>query len=179
MVGDGDRGATLELLLAKLLFCGKRKIQILGMSATIPNLQNVATWLGAQTFIEDFRPVPLREYLCIDGKVMDPKMEVVRRVQGKGIDPIVASLCCEVLLLIIVKIFVLSINLLVIGSPNSFNTYFLLNKEAHCIFVFIILFHFYFDSHKQTVAQSLTKLLPPEFLEHKVSFVPVFFSLHC
>lgn len=33
MVGDGDRGAILEMLLTKLVHCGQ-KIQIVGMSAT-------------------------------------------------------------------------------------------------------------------------------------------------
>ena len=98
MVGDGDRGATLELLLAKLLFCGKRKIQILGMSATIPNLESVATWLCAQTYIGDFRPVPLREHLCVDGKVFDTDMREMRKVTaGKGGETVLAALCTEVI----------------------------------------------------------------------------------
>jgi hypothetical protein len=85
MVGDGDRGATLELLLAKLLFCGKRRIQILGMSATIPNLERVASWLCAQTYIGDFRPVPLREHVCVEGGVYDANMQV-RKKRGERVD---------------------------------------------------------------------------------------------
>lgn len=98
MVGDGDRGAILELLLSKIIFCGKRKIQILGMSATIPNLNEIASWLGAQTYIGDFRPVPLREYVVIGGCVHDNKMEVVRKLEvvKKDTDSILAALCCEV-----------------------------------------------------------------------------------
>lgn len=119
MVGDGDRGATLELLLAKLLFCGKRKIQILGMSATIPNLESVATWLGAQTYIGDFRPVPLREHLCVDACVYDANMAMIRKVkaQGKGGETILTALCTEVLPLFLLLILLFSPSLLPFVSP--------------------------------------------------------------
>jgi hypothetical protein len=33
MVGDGERGVILEMLLTKLVFCGAH-IQVIGMSAT-------------------------------------------------------------------------------------------------------------------------------------------------
>ncbi|XP_063238031.1 helicase POLQ-like isoform X2 [Bacillus rossius redtenbacheri] len=67
LLGDaGGRGANLEILLAKLLHSAA-DLHIVGMSATIGNLDEVAAFLRAETFCRDFRPVELREYVkCAD-----------------------------------------------------------------------------------------------------------------
>ena len=44
-------------------------IQIIGMSATLPNLEILAKWLDATLYHTDFRPVPLKEYLKIGKNV--------------------------------------------------------------------------------------------------------------
>lgn len=69
MVGDGERGATLELLLSKLVYHSfyanktqRNTLQILAMSATVPNVDIIGRWLRAETFSHEFRPVPLHEY---------------------------------------------------------------------------------------------------------------------
>ncbi|CDJ50716.1 DNA polymerase theta, putative [Eimeria brunetti] len=61
-VGDPQRGHLLEMLLAKLMFVNralKRPIQLVGMSATLPNAPQVAKWLDAELFVTDERPSPL------------------------------------------------------------------------------------------------------------------------
>lgn len=42
-------------------------VQIVGMSATLPNLQDVSSWLGGYLFTASERPLPLREYVLADG----------------------------------------------------------------------------------------------------------------
>ncbi len=57
MLGDGSsRGATLESCLAKLQHCSP-DTQLVGMSATLGNMADLATFMKAQLFSSNFRPV--------------------------------------------------------------------------------------------------------------------------
>ena len=55
-------------MLAKLRMAQRRglhpDLQIIGLSATLPNLDQVARWLGARLYITDFRPVRLALCVC-------------------------------------------------------------------------------------------------------------------
>ncbi|CAH9090445.1 unnamed protein product [Cuscuta epithymum] len=123
MVGDRNRGYLLELLLTKLRYAagegntesssgessgmssGKadpaQGLQIVGMSATLPNVAAVANWLDAALYQTDFRPVPLEEYIKVGNTIYNRKMEIVRTLPktaelgGKDPDHIV-ELCNEV-----------------------------------------------------------------------------------
>ncbi len=64
MLGDQYRGYLLELLMTKVKYVGRHdEIQFVGMSATLPNIQEVADWMGAALHESNFRPVPLDEYI--------------------------------------------------------------------------------------------------------------------
>lgn len=54
-------------------------VQIIGMSATLPNLSLLAAWLGAELYQTDYRPVPLEEYLKVDSNIYDKSLSVVRQ----------------------------------------------------------------------------------------------------
>ncbi|XP_073110579.1 helicase and polymerase-containing protein TEBICHI isoform X1 [Elaeis guineensis] len=123
MVGDQHRGYLLELMLTKLRYAsgegnlesssgessgsssGKADpshgFQIVGMSATMPNVAAVADWLQAALYQTDFRPVPLEEYIKVGNTIFDKKMNAVRKIPkradlgGKDPDHIV-ELCNEV-----------------------------------------------------------------------------------
>ncbi|MHA1397482.1 MAG: DEAD/DEAH box helicase, partial [Candidatus Heimdallarchaeaceae archaeon] len=59
LINDSSRGPTLEVVLAQL-----RKItqaQVLALSATIKNADEIARWLEAQLVSSDWRPVKLKE----------------------------------------------------------------------------------------------------------------------
>lgn len=60
LLGDPERGPTLEMLICKLKSMGEYS-QVLCLSATIRNAEEVADWLGATVVKSDFRPVPLVE----------------------------------------------------------------------------------------------------------------------
>ncbi|MEM5799235.1 MAG: DEAD/DEAH box helicase [Candidatus Aenigmatarchaeota archaeon] len=68
MLTDSSRGPTLEILLTRL-----RKIlpnvQILGLSATISNVKEIAEWLDAEIVESNWRPVKLYEGVSFDSTI--------------------------------------------------------------------------------------------------------------
>eukprot|EP00063_Salmo_salar_P010020 XP_013984855.1 PREDICTED: helicase POLQ-like [Salmo salar] len=76
MLGDGSRGAIIEMTLAKVLYISK-STQIIGMSATLGNVQDIQKFLKAENYTNDFRPVELKEYVKLKDIIyeVDPKEE--------------------------------------------------------------------------------------------------------
>ncbi|KAM3622631.1 uncharacterized protein V6R79_001372 [Siganus canaliculatus] len=108
MVGDSGRGYLLELLLTKIRYIAQKQnttgslsegVQIIGMSATLPNLSLLASWLGAELYQTDYRPVPLQEHLKVGCNIYDKSLSVVRQftpaLHIKGDDDHIVSLCYE------------------------------------------------------------------------------------
>ncbi|KAK3555997.1 hypothetical protein QTP86_034344 [Hemibagrus guttatus] len=111
MLGDSSRGYLLELLLTKIQYIAKKTaekcsdksspdaVQIVGMSATLPNLDLLTRWLNAELYHTDYRPVPLMEWVKIGAKIYDDTMNLVRpftpALPVKGDDDHIVSLCFE------------------------------------------------------------------------------------
>ncbi|MGH0149449.1 UNVERIFIED_CONTAM: hypothetical protein FKN15_061437 [Acipenser sinensis] len=110
MLGDSSRGYLLELLLTKIRYIVQKTssrdsqsgnpalsqgVQIVGMSATLPNLGLLASWLNAELYHTDYRPVPLMEWVKIGSTVYNSSMTVVREfkpaLQVKGDDDHIVS----------------------------------------------------------------------------------------
>lgn len=68
LLNDPKRGPTLEILLTILKRILK-DVQILGLSATIGNPKELATWLDAKLVEDDWRPVPLHKGVYWNGDV--------------------------------------------------------------------------------------------------------------
>jgi helicase len=60
LINDPNRGATLEVILAKLMKLNP-DIQIIALSATVKNSQELANWLKAEHVSSKWRPVKLKE----------------------------------------------------------------------------------------------------------------------
>lgn len=87
LIDDPSRGATLEMVIAKLRHKNP-EIQIIGLSATIGNPRDLAGWLDAELVESDWRPVDLREGVffqdCI--RFADRDREVERRSKYEDLD---------------------------------------------------------------------------------------------
>jgi len=68
LINDADRGPTLEVTLAKLRQVNP-KAQVLALSATIKNSEELARWLEAEHITSEWRPVPLKQGVYFDGLV--------------------------------------------------------------------------------------------------------------
>ncbi|XP_030306420.1 helicase POLQ-like [Calypte anna] len=77
MLGEGSRGAALEMTLAKILYTSK-STQIIGMSATLSNIGDLQKFLQAEYYTNNFRPVELKEYV----KIGDTIYEVDSKTEG-------------------------------------------------------------------------------------------------
>jgi len=68
LLNDTERGPTLEILITILRQLLK-KAQIIGLSATIGNPEELAEWLEAELVEDGWRPVKLHKGVYFDGKV--------------------------------------------------------------------------------------------------------------
>lgn len=105
LISDPNRGYILELLLAKILFCSRKlqqNIQIVTMSATLPNTELLRQWLDAEFYQTDFRPIELQEMIKIDKDIYDNSMNSIRTISNAEFASViendqdnVAQLCIE------------------------------------------------------------------------------------
>jgi len=70
LLNDEERGATLEIVLTKLM---QTQAQLLCLSATIPNADEIASWLSAKLFTSTWRPTPLEIGVCDKKKIFFEK----------------------------------------------------------------------------------------------------------
>ncbi|HIE14955.1 TPA: DEAD/DEAH box helicase [Candidatus Bathyarchaeota archaeon] len=68
LINDVDRGPTLEVVLARLQQVNP-DIQILALSATIRNSDEIAEWLDAIPVTTDWRPIKLREGVLLGDEI--------------------------------------------------------------------------------------------------------------
>lgn len=68
LLNDPSRGPTLEILITILRQLLK-KSQIIALSATIGNPEELAEWLKAELVADDWRPVKLHKGVYLDGEV--------------------------------------------------------------------------------------------------------------
>ena len=88
LLGDDDRGPTLEIVLTKLKLLPK-KPQILALSATVTNADEIANWLECKLVHSEWRPVPLSEGVYDQGVVTmqdNKKYEIQTSIRGPSVD---------------------------------------------------------------------------------------------
>jgi helicase len=88
LIGDQDRGPTLEVLLTKLKEM-ETMPQILALSATITNSDDLSEWLGCTLVSSDWRPVPLTEGVFDGGTILwsnGESIEIESSIRGPPVD---------------------------------------------------------------------------------------------
>jgi helicase len=88
LIGNQERGPTLEMILTKLKLLDP-KPQIVALSATITNADELSEWLDSTLVKNDWRPVPLTEGVYDGGNVTmdDGKFfEVESSLRGPPVD---------------------------------------------------------------------------------------------
>jgi helicase len=88
LIGDSDRGPTLEIVLTKLKELQSRP-QILALSATITNSDELSEWLDCKLVSSEWRPVPLTEGVFDGGVILwnnGDSVEIKSSIRGPPID---------------------------------------------------------------------------------------------
>ncbi len=87
LLGDDDRGPTLEIILTKLKLL-PQKPQILALSATVTNADEISKWLECKLVESNWRPVPLWEGVYDQGVVtmQDRNFEIQTSIRGAPVD---------------------------------------------------------------------------------------------
>ena len=68
LLNDGERGPTLEVVLARLMQINP-DMQILALSATINNVEEIAEWLKAGYVTTEWRPIHLKEGVVLHEEI--------------------------------------------------------------------------------------------------------------
>jgi helicase len=76
LLTDASRGPTLEILITKMRKI-VRNLQIIGLSATIRNAEELAEWLDSKLLKSDFRPVKLYQGVAYDSKIKFPGYKTI------------------------------------------------------------------------------------------------------
>lgn len=94
LINDPGRGPTLEVLTARLRQVNP-ELQVLALSATIKNADEIADWLGAELVKSEWRPVPLKKGVYFrkriefdDGSKRSVKVEVKEDLGALAVDTV-------------------------------------------------------------------------------------------
>lgn len=99
LLHDPGRGPTLEVLLSRIMH-QRPEAQIIALSATVGNSEEMAEWLDAELIVSDWRPVTLRYGILtglnvsvhrVDGRG-DEELPEPRSIEGKSTHPLQAVL---------------------------------------------------------------------------------------
>jgi len=68
LLNDGERGPTLEVVLARLMQINP-DAQLLALSATVKNAEEAAEWLKAESITTEWRPIVLKEGVLLQNEI--------------------------------------------------------------------------------------------------------------
>lgn len=94
LVNDLKRGPTLEMVLAKMAQTIP-EVQVIALSATISNADEISGWLNAELVKSSWRPVPLTEGIFLDNRInfSNGSSRQVRKTRREEL----ANIVCDIL----------------------------------------------------------------------------------
>lgn len=87
VLGSTFNGYILEILITKILLLNKQRksdIQLVSMSASISNAEELSYWMNARLYISTYRPVILIEKICAGNSLLDINGNLIGQVSGKN-----------------------------------------------------------------------------------------------
>ncbi|MCX8177902.1 MAG: DEAD/DEAH box helicase [Candidatus Bathyarchaeota archaeon] len=88
LLNDSERGPTLEVVLARLMQTNP-DIQILALSATISNVEEMAEWLKADYVTTEWRPITLKEGVLLHDEIQFKDGES-KKIEKEGKNPAIS-----------------------------------------------------------------------------------------
>lgn len=86
MIGEYSRGPTIECAITRSRILNEG-MRIIALSATLQNMEELSTWLGARVVEHDFRPVPLfKDVLNAEEYGTKNKNDVILRILKESMD---------------------------------------------------------------------------------------------
>jgi helicase len=85
LLNEAERGPTLEVVLARLMLTNPNA-QILALSATINNVDEIAQWLKAGSVTTEWRPVALKEGVLLQNEIQYKNGDA-RKIERTAHDP--------------------------------------------------------------------------------------------
>ncbi|RLI20317.1 extensin, partial [Candidatus Bathyarchaeota archaeon] len=85
LLNDAERGPTLEVVLARLMQINP-EVQILALSATIHNVEEIAEWLKAGYVTTEWRPILLKEGVLLHNEIQYKDGDA-RKIEKKTKNP--------------------------------------------------------------------------------------------
>jgi len=92
LIHDPSRGPTLEVIISHFKSLNP-KTQVVALSATIKNAKELSIWLNAILVQSDWRPVPLREGVCLKNEIKydTGKIEILEGTEKKSLERLVEN----------------------------------------------------------------------------------------
>jgi len=92
LIHDPSRGPTLEVIISHFKSLNP-KTQVVALSATIKNAKELSIWLNAILIQSDWRPVPLREGVCLKNEIKydNGKIETIEGTEKKSLERLVEN----------------------------------------------------------------------------------------
>ncbi len=87
LLNEAERGPTLEIVLARLMQVNPH-IQVLALSATINNVDEIAGWLSAKYIVTEWRPINLKEGVILQDEIQYRDGES-RRIEIENRQPVI------------------------------------------------------------------------------------------